>query len=86
MGIITIGDVDDSGIWEIIIRWFGCKGGELERAYSKNLRAADYVTTTTPLFAKRVRQVVNKNVEVVPNALNPYEPQFSSAPLLLIKT
>ncbi len=75
MGIITIGDVDDN--WD-----FGnyhpmslaAKVENWKEPILKNLRAADYVTTTTPLFAKRVRQVVNKNVEVVPNALNPYKP------------
>lgn len=81
MGIITIGDVDDN--WDLgnyHPMSLAAKVENWKEPILKNLRAADYVTTTTPLFAKRVRQVVNKNVEVVPNALNPYEPQFRPAP------
>jgi glycosyltransferase involved in cell wall biosynthesis len=40
-----------------------------------NLKAADYVTTTTELFANEIRKL-NKNVIVLPNAIDPNEPQF----------
>ena len=41
----------------------------------QHLKAADCVTTTTPIFAKILRKH-NKNVVVLPNAINPDEPQF----------
>jgi glycosyltransferase involved in cell wall biosynthesis len=42
-----------------------------------HLMAADYVTTTTPIFAKMIKPY-NKNVAVLPNAVNPDEQQFST--------
>lgn len=42
----------------------------------KHIKAADYITTTTPIFAKLIRKY-NKNVAVLPNAINPEEEQFS---------
>jgi len=41
-----------------------------------HLKKADYVTTTTPIFAKILKQH-NKNVKVFPNAINPEEKQYS---------
>jgi glycosyltransferase involved in cell wall biosynthesis len=41
----------------------------------QHLRRADYVTTTTPIFAKLLRKH-NKNVRVFPNAINPDEEQY----------
>ena len=40
-----------------------------------HLKLADYVTTTTPIFAEEIRKH-NKNVFVFPNAINPDEPQY----------
>ena len=45
-----------------------------------NLKHADYVTTTTELFADEIRKY-NKNVEIFPNAINPSEPQFNEPTL-----
>ena len=45
-----------------------------------NLKHADYVTTTTELFANEIRKY-NKNVIVLPNAINPEEPQFNEPTL-----
>ena len=42
----------------------------------ENLKKADYVTTTTEVFADEIRKY-NKNVVVFPNAINPDEKQFS---------
>ena len=41
-----------------------------------HLRSADYVTTTTPIFAEELRKI-NPNVAVFPNAVDPSEPQFN---------
>jgi glycosyltransferase involved in cell wall biosynthesis len=40
-----------------------------------NLKVADYVTTTTTLFADEIKKI-NPNVFVFPNAINPKESQF----------
>lgn len=40
-----------------------------------HLAAADACTTTTPIFAKEISKL-NKNVYVLPNAINPEEEQF----------
>jgi glycosyltransferase involved in cell wall biosynthesis len=45
-----------------------------------NLKAADYVITTTELFANEIRKF-NKNVVVLPNAIDPKEPQFNQPTL-----
>ncbi len=42
-----------------------------------NLKVAGYVTTTTSLFAKEIEKF-NKNVFVLPNAINPNESQFKA--------
>lgn len=41
-----------------------------------HLKKADYVTTTTPIFANLIKKY-NKNVKVFPNAINPEESQFA---------
>ena len=45
----------------------------------ENLRTADYVTTTTEIFANEIRKH-NKNVCVIPNAIDPEEEQFIPKP------
>jgi len=77
MGIIVIGDIDDywlptkeHPIHQLIVQ---------NKAHEKiiaNLKAADYVTTTTELFANEIRKF-NKNVIVLPNAIDPKESQFN---------
>jgi len=77
MGIITIVDIDDywlptmeHPIHSIIVQ------EKINEKIVANLREADYVTTTTNLFANEIRKV-NKNVIVLPNAIDPNEPQFN---------
>ena len=41
-----------------------------------HLKLADYVTTTTPIFAEEIKKH-NKNVMVFPNAIDPNEKQYS---------
>jgi len=45
-----------------------------------NLKECDYVTTTTEIFANEIRKF-NKNVIVLPNAIDPKEPQFNQPTL-----
>jgi len=77
-GIVTIADLDDywqPGVehpaYELI------KKNNLDFHIKNNLKAADYVTTTTKLFADEISKI-NKNVFVLPNAINPDEPQFKA--------
>ena len=77
LGIIVIVDIDDywlptkeHPIHSIIV------SNKLHEKIVANLKVADYVTTTTTVFADEIRKF-NKNVVVFPNAINPKEPQFN---------
>jgi glycosyltransferase involved in cell wall biosynthesis len=81
MGIITICDIDDywmpgkeHPIHDVI------KFNKINEKITANLKIAQYVTTTTTLFADEIRKI-NKNVFVIPNAINPNEPQFKEPTL-----
>ena len=76
MGIITICDIDDywmpgkeHPIHDII------KVNKINEKIVANIRVAKVVTTTTSIFADEISKI-NKNVFVIPNAINPNEPQF----------
>jgi glycosyltransferase involved in cell wall biosynthesis len=76
MGIVTVCDIDDywmpgkeHPIHDII------KFNKINEKITANLKVAKYVTTTTTLFAEEISKY-NKNVFVLPNAINPNEPQF----------
>lgn len=80
-GIKTIADIDDywmpgkeHPIHDVI------KFNKLNEKIVANLRVADYVTTTTSLFANEISKS-NKNVIVLPNAINPNENQFKEPTL-----
>ena len=77
MGIVVIVDIDDywlptkeHPIHQIIVQQ------KIHEKIVANLKEADYVTTTTEIFANEIRKL-NKNVVVFPNAINPREPQFN---------
>jgi len=76
LGIVTIMDIDDHWApgpnhpaWEII------KKHQLDKKIVDNLKCARNITTTTPLF-KNTLEIFNKNINVIPNAINPQEKQF----------
>jgi glycosyltransferase involved in cell wall biosynthesis len=76
MDIVTVCDIDDywmpgkeHPIHDII------KFNKINEKITANLKIAKYVTTTTTIFADEIRKL-NKNVFVLPNAINPNEPQF----------
>jgi len=78
MGILTIMDLDDywlptkeHPIHQLILQ------NKINQKIMANLKVAGYVTTTTSLFAKEIEKL-NKNVFVLPNAINPNEPQFKA--------
>jgi glycosyltransferase involved in cell wall biosynthesis len=81
IGIITVCDIDDywmpgkeHPIHDII------KFHKINEKITANLKIAKYVTTTTSLFADEIKKL-NKNVFVIPNAINPNEPQFKEPTL-----
>ena len=81
IGIITVCDIDDywmpgkeHPIHDII------KFHKINEKITANLKIAKYVTTTTSLLADEIKKL-NKNVFVIPNAINPNEPQFKEPTL-----
>lgn len=80
MGIITIMDLDDywaptkeHPAYQLIVK------DNLSTKIKENLKRVDYVTTTTPIFAKEIYKY-NNNVTVLPNAIDPSEKQFTPKP------
>ena len=76
MGIVTICDIDDywlptkeHPLHQLIIQ------NKINEKIVANIKAASYVTTTTELYADEIRKI-NKNVIVLPNAIDPNEAQF----------
>ncbi len=77
LGLILIADIDDY--------WLPTKEHPIHQLIIENklhlkivevLKTVDYVTTTTELFANEIRKL-NKNVIVLPNAIDPKESQFN---------
>jgi glycosyltransferase involved in cell wall biosynthesis len=81
MGIVTIMDLDDywlptkeHPVHQLIIQH------KIHEKIIANLKAVSYVTTTTSIFADEIKKY-NKNVFVLPNGINPNEPQFQAETL-----
>ena len=81
LGIIMVADIDDY--------WLPTKEHPIHQLIIENkmhkkivdvLKVASYVITTTELFANEIRKF-NKNVIVLPNAIDPEEPQFNQPTL-----
>jgi glycosyltransferase involved in cell wall biosynthesis len=80
-GIIGIVDIDDywlptkeHPIHSLILE------NKLNEKIVANLKEAEYVTTTTTIFADEIMKF-NKNVVIFPNAINPEESQFNEPTL-----
>lgn len=78
LGVITIMDLDDywlptkeHPVHQLIIK------NNIHKKILENMKVAKYVTTTTDIFANEIKKF-NKNVYVLPNAINPNEPQFKA--------
>ena len=82
-GIKVIMDIDD--LWFVDQRhpmYYQIKNSKIGEMKMEMLKAVDYVTTTTPIFAKTIKDRLNvKNVEIFPNAVNEDEPQFKREPI-----
>ena len=81
LGIIMVADIDDyclptkeHPIHQLIIE------NKMHKKIVDVLKVASYVITTTELFANEIRKF-NKNVIVLPNAIDPEEPQFNQPTL-----
>jgi glycosyltransferase involved in cell wall biosynthesis len=81
MGIVVIGDIDDywlptkeHPIHQLIVQ------NKMHEKIVANLKVADYVITTTEIFANEIRKF-NKNVIVLPNAIDPIDSQFNEPTL-----
>lgn len=77
LNILTVMDLDDywsptkeHPAYQLMIR------EDLSHKIKENLKRADFVTTTTPTFAQEISKF-NKNVLVLPNAIDPSEKQFT---------
>ena len=81
MGIVVNGDIDDywlptkeHPIHQLIVQ------NKMHEKIIANLKAAEYVITTTELFANEIKKF-NKNVIILPNAIDPTESQFNEPTL-----
>ena len=76
-GIVTIMDIDDH--WSLSMyhpMFAGQRYTKSDVIVRENLQLFDWVTTTTPIFAKEISKF-NKNVQVIPNAIDPTDPRFT---------
>jgi glycosyltransferase involved in cell wall biosynthesis len=76
--IVTVMDIDDN--WEVGPQhplYQSHKRLGLDKLIVENLKRFDYVTTTTHIFANKIKKY-NKNVLVFPNAIDPTDEQYSS--------
>jgi glycosyltransferase involved in cell wall biosynthesis len=77
LGIVSIMDLDDH--WAPGMHhpaYLLIKNSGLDKKIMNNLRLAENVTTTTSIFAEEISKL-NKNVFVLPNAIDPTEKQFT---------
>tara|TARA_R110002020_G_scaffold437376_2_gene647610 strand:+ start:834 stop:2141 length:1308 start_codon:yes stop_codon:yes gene_type:complete len=75
-GVKLVMDLDD--YWMVTPDHPGyrtLKNSGMDRDIIENLKMVDYVTTTTPIYADKISRY-NKNVVVLPNAVDPSEDQF----------
>jgi len=77
-GIKVIMDIDD--LWFVDQRhpmYHHVKASKIGEMKIDMLKVVDYVTTTTPIFTKTIKDKLHiKNIEIFPNAVNEDEPQF----------
>lgn len=74
--ITTVMDIDDN--WDVGPQhplYLTNKSMGVPEKITENLRRFDYVTTTTEIFANKIRKY-NRNVLVFPNAIDPSEEQY----------
>lgn len=80
LGIVSIMDLDD--YWSPGPHhpaYLTIKSYEIDKKIVNNLKLAENVTTTTPIFVDEIKKF-NKNVKILPNAIDPNENQFKITP------
>jgi len=80
LGIVVIMDIDD--FWSPGMHhpsYHTIKAHGMDKKIVSNLKLADYVCTTTEIFAQEIHKY-NKNTFVLPNAIDPTEKQFTPNP------
>jgi len=79
-GIKVVMDIDD--LWFVDQRhpmYHAIKVNKVGEMKSEMLKTVDYVSTTTPIFAKTIKDRLQiKNIVIFPNAVNEDEPQFQN--------
>ena len=82
-GIKTIMDIDD--FWSPDQRhpmYQQIVASRIAERKLEMLRLVDYISTTTPIFAKTIQNKLNtKNILIFPNSVNDEEPQFQPKPI-----
>lgn len=82
-GIKTIMDIDD--FWSVDHRhpmFNNLRHHKIAEKKIELLKLVDYVTTTTPIFAKTIKEKLKlNNVFIFPNAIDPNEQQFKPKPI-----
>lgn len=74
--IVTIMDIDDNwDVGQFHPLYSSNKAMKVPEKLTTNLKLVDYVTTTTQIFADKIRKY-NENVFVYPNAIDPEEDQY----------
>jgi glycosyltransferase involved in cell wall biosynthesis len=77
-GIKVMMDIDD--LWFVDQRhpmYHQVKSSKIGEMKIEMLKLVDYVSTTTPIFAKTIKDKLNiSNIVIFPNAVNEDEPQF----------
>ena len=76
-GVVTIIDIDD--YWLPGVEHPAhtlVKQNKIDQYIKEHVKLAGSVTTTSTIFANEIKKI-NKNVFVLPNAINPNEPQFN---------
>ena len=74
--ITTVLDLDDN--WDVGPQhplYHNIKRNQIDKKIIENIKRFDYVTTTTPIFAEKIKKY-NENVFVFPNAVDPDEEQY----------
>tara|TARA_R110000851_G_scaffold158676_2_gene301742 strand:+ start:4610 stop:5860 length:1251 start_codon:yes stop_codon:yes gene_type:complete len=80
LGIISIMDLDDYWLPDINHpAYHTIKNNNLHTKIRNNVRFAENVTTTTSIFANEIKKI-NKNVTVIPNAIDPTDKQYICNP------
>jgi glycosyltransferase involved in cell wall biosynthesis len=80
LGIVSIMDIDDywfPGVYHPAHHII--KTNEINKKIVSNLKCAQNIITTTEIFAKEIKKL-NKNVFILPNAIDPTERQFKPNP------